>query len=349
MKLIPSLLNTLLAGSMASAKYTVEVPEDAVWVTNWDELQAAPRFAGVLLPKYGGFVIEVDEKIVLATNEQMSKEVLNLLTDLEKKDPQPDDKQTTPSKRDLEIRGYANRCSHPPCFGPGLCSQYSHCHVCAGLTGAVFKRGSMVLMIDKSNVTRLAEIYGSRSRRLSLSTFYPYIKILQTMSQSNTEIHESIDPEATCCSSEGGIAYKDLSPDQKEISDILRNMNRDPDLLGLADLGKDGVFRFLDADRNIHYAAPLRPTLIKALIDRLPYDPEVEAFWRGVDGTKVPEEQWYNPPEGILPPPLTEEERREEREIMEKNRDRIDKVREDLKKGIHPEHLVFIESDNKLE
>jgi hypothetical protein len=169
------------------------------------------------------------------------------------------------------------------------------------------------------------------------------------MCQPNTEIHEPADAGAISCSSEDGIVYKDLSPEQKEISDILRNMDRDPDLLGLADLGKDGVFRFLDADRNIHYAVPLRPALIKALIDRLPYDPEVEAFWRGVDGTKVPEEQWYNPPEGILPPPLTAEERREEREIMEKNKDKIDKRREDLKNGVHRERLVFIESDNKLE
>ncbi|EXM07412.1 hypothetical protein FOIG_02423 [Fusarium odoratissimum NRRL 54006] len=264
---VSSLLTTLLAGSMVSAEYTVEIPDDAVWVTNWDELHAAPRFEGVLLPKYGGFVIEVDEKIVLATNERMSKEVFDLLTDLEKNDPQPEDEQQTPNKRDTETR----------------------------------------------------------------------------------EIHEPTDPEATCCSSEDGIAYKDLSLEQKEISDILRNMDRDPDLMGLADLGKDGVFRFLDADRNIHYAVPLRPALIKALIDRLPHDPEVEKFWRGVDGTKVPEEQWYNPPEGILPPPLTEEERREEREIMEKNKDKIDKIREDLKNGIHRERLVFIESDNKLE
>ncbi|KAM0080290.1 hypothetical protein ACKRZS_007550 [Fusarium odoratissimum] len=264
---VSSLLTTLLAGSMVSAEYTVEIPDDAVWVTNWDELHAAPRFEGVLLPKYGGFVIEVDEKIVLATNERMSKEVFDLLTDLEKNDPQPEDEQQTPNKRDTETR----------------------------------------------------------------------------------EIHEPTDPEATCCSSEDGIAYKDLSPEQKEISDILRNMDRDPDLMGLADLGKDGVFRFLDADRNIHYAVPLRPALIKALIDRLPYDPEVEKFWRGVDGTKVPEEQWYNPPEGILPPPLAEEERREEREIMEKNKDKIDKIRGDLKNGIHRERLVFIESDNKLE
>ncbi|KAF4501856.1 Ankyrin repeat domain containing protein 50 [Fusarium agapanthi] len=284
--IVSSLLATLLAGSMVSAKYTTEIPDDAVWVTNWDELQAAPRFGGVLLPKYGGFVIEVDEKIVLATDEQTSKEVLNLLTDLEENDPQPEDEQTAPNKRDLD---------------------------------------------------------------LSSSKFYPHSKTLQTMSQPNTNIHEPTDPEATCCNSEDGFPYKDLSPEQKEISDILRNMDRDPDLLGLADLGKDGVFRFLDADRNIQYAVPLRPALIKALIDRLPYDPEVEKFWRGVDGTKVPEEQWYNPPEGILPSPLTEEEKKEEREIMEKNKDKIDKIREDLKNGIHRERLVFIESDNKLE
>ncbi|RBA10433.1 hypothetical protein FPRO05_05022 [Fusarium proliferatum] len=315
-----SLLTTLLAGSMVSAKYTVEIPDDAVWVTNWDELHAAPRFGGVLLPKYGGFVIEVDEKIVLATDEKMSKEVLDLLTDLEKNDSQTEEKQTIPNKRDLGTRGYGNRCSHPPCFGPGLCSQYSHCH-------------NLMLKIKTAFTF----------------DFFPFIKFPQIMSQPNTEIHESTNPGATCCSSEQGIAYKDLSPEQKEISDILRNMDRDPDLMGLADLGKDGVFRFLDAYRNIHYAVPLRPALIKALIDRLPYDPEVEKFWRGVDGTKVPEEQWYNPPEGILPPPLTEDERREEKELMDKNKEKIDKIREDLKNGIYRERLVFVESDNKLE
>ncbi|KAG4263778.1 hypothetical protein FPRO03_09054 [Fusarium proliferatum] len=303
-----------------SAKYTVEIPDDAVWVTNWDELHAAPRFGGVLLPKYGGFVIEVDEKIVLATDEKMSKEVLNLLTDLEKNDSQTEEKQTIPNKRDLGTRGYGNRCSHPPCFGPGLCSQYSHCH-------------NFLLKVKTA----------------ATFDFVPFIKFPHIMSQPNTEIHESTNPGATCCSSEEGIAYKDLSPEQKEISDILRNMDRDPDLMGLADLGKDGVFRFLDADRNIHYAVPLRPALIKALIDRLPYDPEVEKFWRGVDGTKVPEEKWYNPPEGILPPPLTEDERREEEELMDKNKEKIDKIREDLKNGIYRERLVFIESDNKLE
>lgn len=37
----------------------------------------------------------------------------------------------------------------------------------------------------------------------------------------------------------------------------------------------------------------------------------------GIDGTKVPDEQLLHPPDGILPPVLTEEERRERRRIIE--------------------------------
>ena len=40
----------------------------------------------------------------------------------------------------------------------------------------------------------------------------------------------------------------------------------------------------------------------------------------GADGTKVPREQWFNPPEGILPPPMTAEAReRVEKERKEKD------------------------------
>lgn len=167
------------------------------------------------------------------------------------------------------------------------------------------------------------------------------------MSQPNPKAQETT--ETPQCSSEDGIAYEALPPEQKEMSDILRHMDRDPDLMGIAHLGDDGVFRFLDADRNIHYATPLRPTLIKALLDRLPYDEEAEKRWRGVDGTRVPKEQWYNPPAGILPPPLSEEQRKEEREIMEKHKDKFDKIRQDLKDGVYADRPVFIESDHKLE
>ncbi|KAH7237070.1 uncharacterized protein BKA55DRAFT_543704 [Fusarium redolens] len=164
------------------------------------------------------------------------------------------------------------------------------------------------------------------------------------MSKSGSKHQEPADPEAAC----RGIAYKGLSPEQQEMSDILYNMERhDLGLLGIADLGRDGVFRFLDADRNIHYAIALRPALIKALLDRSPYDHEEEKFWRGIDGTKVPKEQWYNPSLGILPPPLSEEHRQEGRQINEINKEKFDKIRADSKN--YKERLVFIESDNKLE
>ncbi|KAF9772561.1 hypothetical protein IL306_009717 [Fusarium sp. DS 682] len=164
------------------------------------------------------------------------------------------------------------------------------------------------------------------------------------MSQSASKHQKPADGEATC----RGIAYKDLSSEQQEMSDILYNMERhDLDLLGIADLGHDGIFRFLDADRNIHYAIALRPALIKALLDRSPYNKEEEKFWRGIDGTKVPKEQWYNPPPGILPAPLSEEHRKEGRLLNEKNKEKFNKIREDLKN--YKERLVFIESDNKLE
>lgn len=167
------------------------------------------------------------------------------------------------------------------------------------------------------------------------------------MSQPSPKSRETA--EIPQCSAEDGIAYSNLPPEQKELSDILRQMDRDPDLMGIAHLGDDGVFRFLDADRNIHHATPLRPALIKALLDRLPYDEKAEKRYRGVDGTRVPKAHWYNPPTGILPPALSEEERREEREILAKHKEKFDKKRQDLKGGIYEDRLVFIESDHKLE
>jgi hypothetical protein len=86
------------------------------------------------------------------------------------------------------------------------------------------------------------------------------------------------------------------------MSDILHKMERhDLDLLGIADLGRDRILRFLDADRNIHYAIAVRLVLMKALLDRSPYDMEEEQFWHRVNGTKVPDEQWFSPLPGIPP------------------------------------------------
>jgi hypothetical protein len=49
-------------------------------------------------------------------------------------------------------------------------------------------------------------------------------------------------------------------------------------LLGITDLGHNGVFYFLNANRNIHYTIALRPALIKALLDRSPYNHKEEKF-----------------------------------------------------------------------
>lgn len=48
---------------------------------------------------------------------------------------------------------------------------------------------------------------------------------------------------------------------------------------------------------------------MKALLDCMPYNQEEEKFWRGHNSIKVPKDQWYNTPLGILLPLLSEEHR----------------------------------------
>ncbi|KAF4957015.1 hypothetical protein FGADI_3428 [Fusarium gaditjirri] len=84
-----SFLTVLLTGSFVSAKYTVEIPENAIWVTNWDQLHemGAKYPDTALFEKYGGNVIEVDGKIVVATDEKMTEEIDNFIKELEKNKP----------------------------------------------------------------------------------------------------------------------------------------------------------------------------------------------------------------------------------------------------------------------
>ncbi|KAG4255665.1 hypothetical protein FPRO03_04614 [Fusarium proliferatum] len=70
-------------------------------------------------------------------------------------------------------------------------------------------------------------------------------------------------------------------------------MKDDPILTGIRMLGSDGIFRSLDTDSNVVDAVTFTPSLIKALLDRAPYDAEPEKSFRGVDGTKVSKQQWY--------------------------------------------------------
>ena len=166
------------------------------------------------------------------------------------------------------------------------------------------------------------------------------------MSQTKPEEKGHAEPRS-CCSNEG-IEYKDLSPEQKEVSDILRRMECDPYLMAYTHLGDDGVIRQIDANNDIIYAEPLRPALIKGFLDRLPFDEEAEKSLRGVDGTKVPKEQWYNPPKGVIPPPTPQEIRKESLEILEKNKEKVEKIRQNLKSGVYEERRVVLLSDHKI-
>ncbi|KAF5253097.1 hypothetical protein FANTH_1928 [Fusarium anthophilum] len=174
----------------------------------------------------------------------------------------------------------------------------------------------------------------------------------KSMSQSSPETTKPT--ELSHCCLDGGIEYKDLSPEQREVSDILRRMECDLYLSAYVHLGSDGVIRLIHAEGNILYAEPLCPTLITGFPDRLPFDEEAERSFRGIDRTtceardvsissgevyqlkitllsnqRVPKEQWYDPPEAVIPPPMQEEMRKEGQEVMEKHKKKFDKIRQD--------------------
>ena len=95
-------------------------------------------------------------------------------------------------------------------------------------------------------------------------------------------------------------------PDQQEVSSILRGFKRD--LTSCVSLGKDGVLRNLNGNREVLDAVGISPKLIKAFLDRMP--PAYRSGFEGVDGTKTPIEQWFNPDKSLLPPPLSDEKKK---------------------------------------
>ncbi|RSL57007.1 hypothetical protein CEP53_006612 [Fusarium sp. AF-6] len=117
------------------------------------------------------------------------------------------------------------------------------------------------------------------------------------------------------------ILPEGLSPARKQAQrDLIAVSRRLPvDPLGVHCLGRDGVMRSVTANRQVLGAVPLEPRLIKAFLDILDYDEELEAEFRGVDGTKAPQEHWFEPPRGILPPPLSKEQLEEARKFTEEN------------------------------
>ncbi|RKL44082.1 hypothetical protein BFJ72_g3815 [Fusarium proliferatum] len=120
-----------------------------------------------------------------------------------------------------------------------------------------------------------------------------------------------------------------ISKHQAELSDIWGRLEHHPSYNGVFSLSKDGILRSLGPDRDVHDAVPLSPHLIKALLDRLPFRPENEIDFRGVDGRNTPKEQWYHPDKGLLPPPLVQTE--EQRKLIESKRDETRRRLEEAK------------------
>lgn len=127
------------------------------------------------------------------------------------------------------------------------------------------------------------------------------------------------------------------NPDLDEFLQIIKSMGDLNNPTYLVKCCKDGVLRQVNADRKVIKAVPLRPGVIKAFWGHPKLTEEYTRQWDGVDGTKVPEELWYNPDESLIRsefgPPLTKEEQEQRiqkfyeitNEITEKHRQAVEK------------------------
>jgi hypothetical protein len=88
-------------------------------------------------------------------------------------------------------------------------------------------------------------------------------------------------------------------------------------------IGSDGVLRSLNIDNEVIVAVGLPPHLIKAFIDRYPYNEKLEARFQNSDGTLIPQEQWWAPDPSILPQVYTAERKEEASREYEEKKDII--------------------------
>lgn len=101
-------------------------------------------------------------------------------------------------------------------------------------------------------------------------------------------------------------------------------MKRDPSGRGISHLGKDGVFRTMSKDYDVIDAKGLTPDEIKQFLAILPdevLNTDEAKELANVDGSKVTSYQGlFEPEEGILPKKPSEEEKRQRRDAIEKQR-----------------------------
>lgn len=135
-------------------------------------------------------------------------------------------------------------------------------------------------------------------------------------------------------------------PDRKEINSIVSKLHTVP--LSYLVLGRDGVLRSFSLENEVIDAVGLPPRLIKAFMDRFPYNEELEARFHNSDGTSVPQEQWWAPNPSILRQPFTTEQKDKARKELGENKDIIEKMKQKRKNGEIQGCGVVIQSNYRI-
>ncbi|KAH6883218.1 hypothetical protein BKA58DRAFT_417027 [Alternaria rosae] len=116
---------------------------------------------------------------------------------------------------------------------------------------------------------------------------------------------------------------------REQFNAMMRSMKSHPDGHCIGSIGTDGVYREIHylpgppdqiSDYEIYDAKPMSPEMIKAWLDTRPWKQETEDKYRDADGRTVPQEQWWNPPPGMLFPMRSKNERDEEMRVYREER-----------------------------
>lgn len=125
------------------------------------------------------------------------------------------------------------------------------------------------------------------------------------------------------------------------LREFLASLRKPPDGKYFRSLCSDGVFRILiylptrpdlPTGISVYDGLPMSPDLIKAYLDRKAWNQETENRFRGVDGRRVPQEQWLQPLPGILLS-LGSKNEREERKKEERIRSEERTARGEIYEG----------------
>ncbi|KAH7412080.1 hypothetical protein DE146DRAFT_751216 [Phaeosphaeria sp. MPI-PUGE-AT-0046c] len=138
---------------------------------------------------------------------------------------------------------------------------------------------------------------------------------------SGTEANEEQPAATRSC-----VTWEIEDPIQKEISGILELFQYD--IMGIISLGRDGIMRSLTADRKVLSAVPFRHELVIAFLKRFEGSglEEWNEKLEGADGTKTPQEKWFEPDDNILPAPLPQERLDEVKNGSEEDKEQLRKL-----------------------